>query len=182
MSRCGEIQSTRTKHENWQGHTLRSSSCRASTARASFSLGSPRLAMAELISGALMALKRALHTWRFGLVGLRAGTAHSRTSKQMFSPSRSQSSHSTMWLQPFAQSCKCFFTCACRFSTKSHHYIVIGPPKTEVYRFIYQAKIPEANSQCHGNASLCIRVYACWHDVLRTLQSNSALRVLVTYR
>ena len=35
------------------------------------------------------------------------------TSKQMFSPSRSQSSHRTRWVQPLASCCRCLHTCAC---------------------------------------------------------------------
>ena len=90
---------------------FRSSSWRASTALAWFTSGSPRFPIAASTAGLVTALNLARRT-----AGLRpftgriTGTHASITSKHMFSPSRSQSSHKMSRAAPRASRSRCSTT------------------------------------------------------------------------
>ena len=87
--------------------TLRSISCRASTAAASAADGLPSRAIAPKTSRSLTDEKCARET-RSGVLA-NCGSTRS-TSKQMFSPSRSQSSHRQSQPHPAASACRCAST------------------------------------------------------------------------
>ena len=86
------------------------STCRASTAAACSSFGVPSDAIAAPTAASVTALKRARHTLCPRTPRCSTGSTTCITSKQMFSPSRSQSSHSTSSEQPRAARCRCAMT------------------------------------------------------------------------
>mmetsp|Transcript_2140 Transcript_2140/g.4463 ORF Transcript_2140/g.4463 Transcript_2140/m.4463 type:complete len:237 (-) Transcript_2140:76-786(-) len=93
--------------------TLRSSSCRASTALAAHASGTPACESAVLSASAPTDENRARNTHCSRDLGRKSATA-CITSKQMFSPSRSQSSHSTSATHPRASCCRWFTTAPLR--------------------------------------------------------------------